>query len=250
MAPAADPYYVAKEEVEEAIAKLQEMHREWKRLLQSENTARSQRFQHLHSEIAGDLRQLDFDLQDITETIRMVEENRARFQIGDGEIASRKAFVTKSRSTVRELQESVTGSSTQAKLEADKRQLLAGSGGGGGAAASSARSGQISRDNDAFLARERQSQAQAIKQQDDTLEQIASSAQRLHGAASSIGMELKEQARMLDELDEDIDRQTEKLNFVMKRIGRLMQTGDSKQLCLIIWLFVLMVALIFLIINS
>lgn len=240
---AADPYYVAKEEVEDAILRVREMHGEWNRLLRSENTARSTRFQHLHSEIAGDLRQLDFDLQDITETIRMVEENRGRFQIDDAEIASRKGFVTTSRAIVRELQDSVKGASTQAKLEEDKRQLLT-------AGASASRSNHVARDNDAFLARERRSQTQLVKQQDDTLEQIASSAQRLQGAASAISVELKEQAKMLDELDDDIDRETEKLNFVMKRIGRLMKTGDSKQLCLIIGLFTLMVVLIFLIINS
>ena len=33
-------------------------------------------------------------------------------------------------------------------------------------------------------------------------------------------------------IDKDIDRETEKLNFVMKRVGRLLKTSDSKQLCL------------------
>merc|ERR1711948_83605 len=109
---------------------------------------------------------------------------------------------------------------------------------------------QISRDNDAFLERERQTQTQMIMQQDETLDQIASSAQRLQGAATTISMELKEQQKMLEELDEDIDKETEKLNFVMKRMGKLLKTSDSKQLCLIIGLFILAVVLVFLIINT
>uniref|UniRef100_A0A7S2MRE5 t-SNARE coiled-coil homology domain-containing protein n=1 Tax=Zooxanthella nutricula TaxID=1333877 RepID=A0A7S2MRE5_9DINO len=243
---AADPYYVAKEEIEATIVRVQEMHREWKQLFQRENTARHQRFQHLHAEICGDLRQLDFDLQDISETIRLVEVNRARFQMDDAEIASRKGFANKGRATVKEIQDSVTGTATQAKLEADKRQVLTSRDGG----VSSSRQNQVSRDNDAFLDRERQHQQQIVKQQDETLDQIASSASRLQGAAASISQELTDQRKMLEDLDNDIDKETAKLNFVMKRMGRLLETGDSKQLCLIIGLLVLMVFLIFLIVNS
>mmetsp|Transcript_89339 Transcript_89339/g.255869 ORF Transcript_89339/g.255869 Transcript_89339/m.255869 type:complete len:248 (+) Transcript_89339:60-803(+) len=246
MTSAADPYYVAKEEVEGAIQKVQEMHKEWGRLLQSENTARSQRFQHLHSEISGDLRQLDFDLQDISATISMVEENRKRFQIADTEIASRKAFVTGSRRTLKELQESVGGNAAAAKIEADKRSVLTKKDGG----ANTERRNQIAKDNDQFLERERQSQQQIIQSQDEALDQIGASAQRLHSAANTISMELKEQQQMLQDLDHDIDKETEKLNFVMKRIGRLMQTSDNKQICLIIGLFVLMIVLVFFIVNS
>ena len=60
----------------------------------------------------------------------------------------------------------------------------------------------------------------------------------------------KDHQRMLQELDEDIDKETEKLNFVMKRIGKLLKTSDSKQLMLIVVLFLLMVFLLFLVINT
>ena len=61
---------------------------------------------------------------------------------------------------------------------------------------------------------------------------------------------LHDQQKMLEELDEDIDRETEKLNFVMKKIGRLLKTSDHKQLCVVIALFVLFMVLLFLIINT
>jgi len=245
---AADPYYVARDEVDAKIKKIHDMHSEWKRLLQSENTARSQRFQHLHAEILAELQNIDYDLQDITATITMVEDNRARFNMDQAEIKSRKDFVNRSRASVREMHDSVAGTAATAKIEADKRQILTSKNNENKAAQD--RQGQIARDNDAFLDRERQTQMHLIQQQDETLDQIASSAQRLQGAATTISIELKEQAKMLEELDEDIDKETEKLNFVMKRIGRLLQTGDSKQLCLIIALFILMIVLIFLVINA
>lgn len=248
-----DPYYVAKDEVQQAIQKVRGMHGEWKRLLHAENTATSARFQELHSEIAGELRQLEYDLQDIDETIRMVEENRARFQFDDREVGSRKEFVRSSRTIVREIQDSVGGRQAKAKIDSDKRQAL-GTGTGAGSAASRAaheeKQAAISRDNQDFLDSQHQDQMQVIRRQDEDLTLLSESAKRLGETAKTINTELQDQEKMLQELDEDIDRETEKLNFVMKRMGRLLKTSDNKQLCLIIGLFVLSVVLVFLVINT
>eukprot|EP00931_Biecheleriopsis_adriatica_P090301 TRINITY_DN64307_c0_g1_i1.p1 TRINITY_DN64307_c0_g1~~TRINITY_DN64307_c0_g1_i1.p1 ORF type:complete len:260 (-),score=76.74 TRINITY_DN64307_c0_g1_i1:53-727(-) len=224
------------------------MHEDWKRLLQSENTARSERFQKIHSELSGELRQLDMDLQDISATIEMVEGNRAAFQFDDAEIASRKRFVSDTRKTVKDIQDNVTSQRTFSKMESDKRQLLSSS-------ASmqkdrDERQGRMLKDNQDFLDRQRQSQMQIVAQQDEDLSALSASAQRLGNTAQIINTELKEQQKMLEELDEDIDKETEKLNFVMKRMGRLLKTSDNKQLCLIIGLSLLMVFLIFLVINT
>jgi hypothetical protein len=228
------------------------MHDKWKRLLQTENTAKSAQFQELHSEIAGELTQLDYDLKDITETIRMVEENRARFQFDDREVGNRKAFVRASRVTVREIQDSITGRSATAKIDSDKRLALGTGSNAGSAASRAAREEQqarVARDNQDFLDNQRQDQTQIVRQQDNDLTLLSQSAQRLGETARTINTELRDQERMLQELDDDIDREAEKLNFVMKRMGRLLQTSDNKQLCLIIGLFLLAVGLVFLVIN-
>merc|ERR1711979_146415 len=97
---------------------------------------------------------------------------------------------------------------------------------------------------------QRQEQQQIIRQQDEALSALSDSVKRLGDTATTINVELKEQQQMLEELDEDIDKETEKLNFVMKKVGRLLQTSDTKQLCVIIALFVLLLALLFLVINT
>ncbi|CAK9020950.1 unnamed protein product [Durusdinium trenchii] len=104
MLSASDPYYVAKEEVAKAMEKLQGLHQDWKRSLQAEDTARSHRFQQLHEEITGELEQLGLDLDDIHATISMVEGNRSKFQVSDGELASRKRFANDCHKTLEELQ--------------------------------------------------------------------------------------------------------------------------------------------------
>mmetsp|Transcript_30777 Transcript_30777/g.65476 ORF Transcript_30777/g.65476 Transcript_30777/m.65476 type:complete len:138 (-) Transcript_30777:87-500(-) len=106
-----------------------------------------------------------------------------------------------------------------------------------------------SQDGTSELGRHRHEQAQIMARQDEALTELSTSAQRLTHTALAINTELRDQTRMLEELDSDIERETENLNFVMRRLGRLMRTGDSKQLCLIVGLFVLLVVLVFLVIN-
>ncbi|CAE7937256.1 ppp1cc-b [Symbiodinium necroappetens] len=248
LSASSDPYYVAREEVAKAMQKLQGLFPEWRRLLQTENTARSERFKELHSELAGELEQLSLDLDDIHATISMVEGNRGTFQISDAELASRRRFVTESRQTLEQLQKDMRGPQTRAKLESDQKALLS-------SAASSARAreerqSRAVQDNQAFLDRQRQQQAQLMARQDEDLTELSLSAQRLGNTAQILNVELKEQQKLLEELDEDIDKEAEKLNFVMKRMGKLLKTSDSKQLCLIIGLSCLVAFLLFLLINT
>merc|ERR1712135_165010 len=87
--------------------------------------------------------------------------------------------------------------------------------------------------------RQRQEQAQMMANQDEQLTELSKTAARLGDTARVINTELQDQQRMLDELGDDIDKETEKLNFVMKRVGRLIKTSDNKQICIIMALFAL-----------
>jgi len=242
MSGSADPYFIAQEEVRAAVKKVQDMHEEWKTLLQKENTAKSGRFNTLHAEIQGELQHLGYDLQDVTATIEMVEDNRDRFKIDDSEINRRKDFVKSCHQTVKDLRDSVTSRQAQDKIQADQRKASAGR--------DEEKSRTAVAENEVFLNRQRQDQAQIVQQQDNELTELSAVAQRLGNTARTINVELQDQQKMLEELDDDIDRETEKLNFVMKKIGRLLKTSDHKQLCVVIALFILMMLLVFMVINT
>lgn len=244
MSGSADPYYIAQEEVRSAVRKVQTMHEEWKELLQRENTYNSLRFKELHSELQGELQHLVYDVQDVSETIKMVEDNRGKFQIDDAEIAKRKDFAKSCDQSIQEIKDSVSSRQTQEKMQADQRKAQS------VVDRSEERNRVAVKENEVFLNRQRHEQAQIIEQQDQELTELSKVAQRLGDTARTINVELHDQQKMLDELDEDIDRETEKLNFVMKKMGRLLKTSDHKQLCVIIALFALFVALMFFLINT
>merc|ERR1719265_1718496 len=126
----------------------------------------------------------------------------------------------------------------QSKIESDKREHLR--------LQEQQRSSHITDENEKFLRSHQEEQAQVMAMRDEQLSELSKSAERLGNTAVVINQELQEHQKMLQELDEDIDKETEKLNFVMKRIGKLLKTNDRKELCLIVALSALFVVLLFL----
>jgi len=248
MVSASDPYRVVKGEVEQAISGCHKKHEEWKRLLNSTD-ATSPAFQRLHSELTSDLNQLASDLQEIADkAINRVEENRSRFDfISDEDLRNRKEFVRVSDDVLKAINGSVYSREAQQKMHRDELAFRMNR-------ANAARVLEEERQatvrrNDDFVRSQQLEQQQVRNRQDNVMEELASSAHRLQEAAVAINVELKEQQKMLAELDCDIDREAEKLNFVMRRMGRLLNTDNNKHLYLIVVLTVLLVMLLFLLIN-
>mmetsp|Transcript_27647 Transcript_27647/g.66916 ORF Transcript_27647/g.66916 Transcript_27647/m.66916 type:complete len:241 (-) Transcript_27647:66-788(-) len=232
----ADPYYQAQDEIQENVRRLSAMYEDWKIIFNKENTAKSRRFQDLHSELLGDLRMIGQDVQDIEQSVDAVKQMRDRFPtINDAELHDREAFVRRVKQSINEIREKVTSKETQAKLERHKQEASSDQ--------DAVRRRRIENENEAFLRNTQSQQQQLVRQQDEQLNELSVVAERLGQTASIINVELEDQQRMLSELDRDMDREAEKLNFVMKRMGKLLQTNDHKQLCLIAILFAIFSAL-------
>ena len=87
-----------------------------------------------------------------------------------------------------------------------------------------------------------------IKNQDESLDYLSSSAQRLQHLSEGISVELGEQNKMLTELDGDLDRAETALLFVTKKTEELIKkSGGCKTFGLIVCL-VFVVILLFLLI--
>ena len=81
--------------------------------------------------------------------------------------------------------------------------------------------------------------------QDNELQELTKCTERLNEKALVINNELEDQKLLLEQLDQDIDRQAEKMNFVMKHMAKVLKTSDTKQLYLIMVLTVIFVILCF-----
>eukprot|EP00913_Durusdinium_trenchii_P022026 g20698.t1 len=122
----------------------------------------------------GELEQLGLDLDDIHATISMVEGNRSKFQVSDGELASRKRFANDCHKTLEELQKDRGNVERLLRVlaaEKSARGVLCRSHGKvARRVAFSARRGPPGfprQENQAFLDRQRQQQMQMTAQQDE-----------------------------------------------------------------------------------
>eukprot|EP00747_Dinoflagellata_sp_TGD_P166973 gnl/TRDRNA2_/TRDRNA2_190603_c0_seq1.p1 gnl/TRDRNA2_/TRDRNA2_190603_c0~~gnl/TRDRNA2_/TRDRNA2_190603_c0_seq1.p1 ORF type:complete len:249 (+),score=72.11 gnl/TRDRNA2_/TRDRNA2_190603_c0_seq1:76-822(+) len=233
LSPTTDPYHVAREEVSNGLKKVNFMLKEWERILLVENTAQSGRFKDLKTEILGELRQLEYDLQDVNTTaVQLVEENRDKYPIDDRELNARKAFVKESQAAVKKVQASLSSPQALAKIENDRREALLAE------SQQSARAQErlAAEDNAAFMRDQRQEQMQLLGQQDQQLAGLAESTKRLNQTAHVISDELQVQQRLLDDLGDDIDQEKDKFEVVVKRVGKLLKTDDRWQIYIIIGL--------------
>ncbi|CAD7948453.1 unnamed protein product [Amoebophrya sp. A25] len=246
MSQAGDPFYVAKDEIEAALRSVRQMCQDLEMNAGGSSSSSSSRAADrsgprklkLGNEIVAEIQQLQYDLQDVQTTIGIVEGNPSKFRVDQKELQSRKGFVQQTENSLKQIL-----ASTQATIKRIE------SSGSGEARQPVGNRLEREREMDEVVQMGRHQQRQLVSRQDEQLAELSKTTERLNQTALVINTELTEQARMLTELDEDIDRETEKLNFVLRRLGILMKTSDSKQLWTILVLFCIFMFLLMLVIG-
>mmetsp|Transcript_58404 Transcript_58404/g.94479 ORF Transcript_58404/g.94479 Transcript_58404/m.94479 type:complete len:246 (-) Transcript_58404:34-771(-) len=241
-----DPFDVARDEVESAVKRVRHMHKEWLRLLDAENTAESRRFQDLHTELAGELQQLGYDLGEVDRSIQAVEQQRERFHLSDAQLATRKDFLAASTAAQKEVQGSMAGQAARSKMEEDRKRVLLSR----QSQAQEQQQSRLAQESKAFHEEQRLLQRQLLASQEDELEALERGTQRLGQVAYTINGELESQQKMLDDLNEDIGREMERMDVVTKGMGALLKTSNKGQIYMVGGAILVFFILVFLILNT
>jgi len=207
-----DPFYVARDEI------LQGQNRVRKWLEDYKNAGPST----LMTEMTNEISQLEMDLQDLAATIGIVEKNPSKFQLSVDEINKRKQFISSNKENVSKLRQNAQAAQQQRKTQPTPLSARAAS-------------------SEDYLVRAAGEQQQLyMRKQDDQLNELSKVTDRLGQTAHAINNELQDHHLLLKELDDDMDRETEKMNLVMKRVGILLQTSDWK----LIWVILALMGLV------
>ncbi|MGH0188601.1 UNVERIFIED_CONTAM: hypothetical protein FKN15_029824, partial [Acipenser sinensis] len=151
------PCSVLCSEVQKAVNTARGLYQRWTELLQEEALVSKEELDWTTNELRNSLRSIEWDLEDLEETIGIVESNPRKFKIEGDEVAERRAFVESTRDTVREMKDHISSPSAVAKTERKSRQLI-------------------------------------VEQQDEQLELVSGSIRVLKNMSGRIGDELDEQA--------------------------------------------------------
>jgi len=234
---ASDPYYVAREEVQKAVTALQEKARRWEDMYIG-NTFKAGGFFDLHKAIGKEAAQAELDLKQIDNAIKAVERNPQRFpHCTPYELDQRRQWLLTAQGKVKAIADRITSPAVGAKLEQDRRKTDQEK------AEHDRQRRQEEQNNEGKIERAQQSHRQIIARQDQDLTDLARATSRLGEAAVTINHELQDQQRMLNELDREVDRQTEKMSYVTRKTAQLLQTSDTKQIYMIFCLTALCVVL-------
>lgn len=224
---APDPYYVARDAVNQTVTHVKAAYKEWETSLHKQQGKQPQ-FSETTRRILEDIEHLEEDVSVIDTSIKAVELNPTRFQLKAGELELRKEWLKIQRTFCFDIRSKISGDEVKAKIESGKRAAEL-------ARSDEARKARTAEQSHTATIREsKEVQQQIIATQDETLTELARVTDRLGQTAVVINTELQDQQRLLNELGEDIDRQQEKMNYVMGKMSRLLKTSDTKQLIFVL----------------
>uniref|UniRef100_A0A3Q2D6I9 Syntaxin 6 n=1 Tax=Cyprinodon variegatus TaxID=28743 RepID=A0A3Q2D6I9_CYPVA len=219
-----DPFFVVKGEVEKAVHAAQSLHHRWSELLQEGGGASKEEVDWTTNELRNSLRSIEWDLEDLDETISIVESNPKKFNLDAAELTKRKAFIISTRRTVKEMKEQM--SSPAAGSDRHTKPVLA----------------HILPPDITHIGQS----ALIAEKQDEQLELVSGTIGVLKNMSERIGMELDEQAVMLDDFGHEMDHTQSRLDNVMKKLAKVSHmTSDRRQWCAIgVLLLILLVVII------
>ncbi|KAM6458581.1 syntaxin-6 isoform 1-T1 [Liasis olivaceus] len=247
-----DPFFVVKGEVQKAVNTAQGLFQRWTELLQDPSTATREEIDWTTNELRNNLRSIEWDLEDLDETISIVEANPRKFNLDATELGVRKAFITSTRQVVRDMKDQMSNTSVQALAEKKNRQVLLGESRthswSSGADKYSRLDRELQSANSHFIEdQQAQQQVLIIDQQDEQLELVSGSIGVLKNMSQRIGGELDEQAVMLDDFSHELDSTQSRLDNVMKKLAKVSHmTSDRRQWCAIIILLVILLVVLIL----
>ncbi|XP_023404986.1 syntaxin-6 isoform X3 [Loxodonta africana] len=221
-----DPFFVVKGEVQKAVNTAQGLFQRWTELLQDPSIATREEVDWTTNELRNNLRSIEWDLEDLDETISIVEANPRKFNLDATELSIRKAFITSTRQVVRDMKDQMSASSVQALAERKNRQALLGeSGGQSWNTGTTDKYGRLDRElqlaNSHFIEEQQAQQQLIVEQQDEQLELVSGSIGVLRNMSQRIGGELEEQAVMLDDFSHELETTQSRLDNVMKKLAKV-----------------------------
>jgi methyl-accepting chemotaxis protein len=166
------------------------------------------------------------DLDELDDTIKIVQSNPSRFQLDKRQVEERKAFVNSTRQVVQDYQLRLDNLSKKAKLETKSRNI------------------QSTMENESQL------QQQILETQDKQIDEVAITVRNMREIGRVMGNELDDQTRLLGEVEEHVDQTKNRMEDGMKRMKEFIKQNSSvKQQLAIIGLIFLLIVLLIIVIS-
>ncbi|XP_043970735.1 syntaxin-10 isoform X1 [Gambusia affinis] len=233
-----DPFFVVKGEVQKALSRARGLFDRWEELLQEGTQISRDELDWSANELRNCLRAIDWDLEDLSETISIVESNPGKFRLGDNELQERRDFVERTRKSVQEMKDELSSPSAVARAEKKNRQEQD---------RSTGLEAHLVSANSRYIQEQQEQQQLIIQEQDEQLELVSGSIRVLKDMSGRIGDELDEQAVMLGDFGDEMDQTSSRMDSVLKKLEKVSHmTSSRRQWCAIGVLVAIMIVVLIL----
>ncbi|RDX47229.1 hypothetical protein K466DRAFT_114420 [Polyporus arcularius HHB13444] len=231
-----DPYHAVQQEIQSSLQTAATLRASFLRI---RSTARedSEELVWARNELKATLAALEADLEDLEESVNVVESTGARlFGLEESEVMERRRYVGHVRREIETMRSEVD--------EGRRSRPTSMLGPSGRAASDALASVPEHEDSQAEWAREEQELM--IRQQDETIDTIAGTLNTIHEQAGLMGREIGEHNEMLVDLERGVDTSDAKLSTAMHKMRKFIrQTEETKSgWCIVILIIVLMALLL------
>ncbi|XP_058099134.1 syntaxin-61-like isoform X2 [Magnolia sinica] len=243
MSSAQDPFYIVKEEIQGSIDKVHTTFHQWEHI--PSNTGE---WVHLTKELVAGCESVEWQVDELHKAISVAARDPASYGIDEVELEKRRRWTNNARAQVRNMRKTVEAGKEQSNLvntglSGMRQELMPVS---NGRPYQAGRSDQYNtQHNENFISAETDRQLLLIKQQDEELDELTASVQRIGGVGLTIHEELAGQGRILDELSLEMDGTMNRLDFVQKKIALVMKKASLKGQLMIIAFLVLLFIILF-----
>jgi len=233
-----DPYHAVQREIQTSLQTAAQLHASYVRI---RSTARddSEELVWARSELNATLATLETDLEDLEESVKIVESTDARmFGLDDAEVQRRRRYVGDVRKEIQNMRAEPPPASQipPSRVKSPPRSGLT--------SPQSERDGIEDEDHQSTWAR--QEQQFIIREQDHAMDSIAGTLSTLAQQAGLMGQEIIGHNELLGDLEQGVDRADTKLNSAMQRMKKFLRDSEERGSgwCIIILIIILMILLI------
>ncbi|XP_023380385.1 syntaxin-10 isoform X1 [Pteropus vampyrus] len=234
-------------EVQKAVNTARGLYQRWCELLQEGASVGREELDWTTNELRNGLRSIEWDLEDLEETIGIVESNPGKFKLPAGDLQERKVFVERMREAVQEMKDHMVSPAAIAFMERNNREMLMGKPAAQKTSSDLLDASVVSATS-RYIEEQQATQQLIMDQQDQQLEMVSGSIRVLKHMSGRVGEELDEQGIMLDAFAHEMDHTQSRMDGVLRKMAKVSHmTSDRRQWCaIVVLLAVLLLVLILL----
>ena len=240
-----DPFYTVRDDVRGSLNNAQDLYTQWCLLLEGKSDY--EKLQSTTTDLRSCIKSIEWDLQDLEETISIAEANPHKFRLNVGEIESRKQFINDTRTVVNKVKIHMNSDQTHGIMESMRRkQLLNTNMQKKPRGRYQKLEDELERSNQDFIDHQKHQQQVIMTQQDKQIDRVGGTMTVLHQMGQDIGIELDEQNKLIDEIDEDMQRTDTRLTSLTKRVNKAIRNSSDRcqLICIVILVIIIVIILV------